>query len=378
MTDDYRIIVVNDAASLREHIDDWQDLANRSLDDNIYLTPEFLLPVLQFSDTDNEVYVVLAYRVIDQQARLMGLAAFSAVSASWRIPCRMLSTAVSRHTYLSTPLLDREQAGPAWQAIWHWLDDRRHNWGIINLQKMTRESPTWELLDAEFHSRKRDLCKTVLYERPVLQRYQSFDDYLAALPRKRRQEYGRLSRKLAGQGKVEVKLHNGNDDPQGMAQRFMQLENKSWKGTSGSAMQNTQGDARFFTQLLSNFAADNRIYMIELHLDGQPIAMSCNFVMGNTLFAFKVAYDPDYREYSPGILTEFEGVRLFLDDPELKYADSGANGDSYIKNYWLGKSTIMNNYVATSGLFSLMCLSYLKTGIFMKNWLSNIMLSARA
>ena len=372
MVSNYRVVVVNEVEKLNDYIQDWNSLIDRALEANVYLTPGFLIPALRYNNPENTILVVFIYEITQAINTLVGIAAFNVIKPSFKMPCRMLSTDVTSHSYLATPLIDRKHALQTIETLWQWMEESSQPWRIINIQKLPNESRTWQLMESVFERLKRNSYKTVLYERPILLRYKSFDDYLKRLPRKRRKEYGRLSRKLERAGKIEVLLHLESDNPIKLANRFMDLERKSWKGTIGSALIKKQDDVAFFREIMLNFGKSRKIFMVELRLNDEPIAMSCNFIMDKTLFAFKVAYDPAYREYSPGIMAEYEGVRLFHEFTDLESADSGANGNSYIRNYWLSRTKINNSYIALPGYFSVACLSYLTLLIKMKQILAKI------
>jgi CelD/BcsL family acetyltransferase involved in cellulose biosynthesis len=142
----------------------------------------------------------------------------------------------------------------------------------------------------------------------------------------------------------------------------MDLEAKSWKASSGTALICREEDSAFFTDVVNSIGERKQLFFVELRLNGQAIAMTSNFVAGKTLFAFKVAYDPQYARFSPGLLNEFEGMRLFHDTDDLQIGESGSVQDSYIRHYWRGRADMFSVYVATPRFASSVSMSYLQAG----------------
>lgn len=345
------------------HIEAWELLSNYSLDDNIYISPGYLIPVLLHYEHRHPYRVLFIYLAGSQHSeRLIGVAAYSILSPSWKIPCRVLSTFTSPLGFPSHPLVDREYAEIAIKAIWDWIEQPQKRWDIVLINKIAKQSATWMAMAKEIHQRGRLQLTIGRFERPILKRDSSYADSIQQLSQKRRKEYRRLWRRLNDAGTVETVLHRDLNLSPDLARRFMELEAKSWKGSSGTALICREADSAFFTDAVNSLGQKNQLFFIELRLNGQAIAMTSNFVAGKTLFAFKVAYDPQYARFSPGLLNEFEGMRLFHDTDDLQIGESGSVQNSYIRHYWRGRADMFSAYVATPRLFSSVSMSYIRAG----------------
>ena len=62
----------------------------------------------------------------------------------------------------------------------------------------------------------------------------------------------------------------------------------------------------FFVTGATALAAQGRLWMLGLALDGKWIALKCNFLAGSGGYAFKIAYDEKLSRFSPGVLLELE------------------------------------------------------------------------
>ena len=69
--------------------------------------------------------------------------------------------------------------------------------------------------------------------------------------------------------------------------------------------------ADFFRTVCARFAAAGRLQLLVLSGGGIDIAWKVNFVAGDTVFCFKIAYDPEFARFSPGVQLELDFVDLF-------------------------------------------------------------------
>ena len=132
-----------------------------------------------------------------------------------------------------------------------------------------------------------------------------------------------------------------------VADKFMRIELASWKGEKGSALSCRDDTKAFFRKIVSAFNSKKQLFVVELKLNGQTIAMSIGLVHGKTLFAFKIAYDPAYRAFSPGILVMMETSRCFYGNPALKLADACNSPDSFVVKYWPQTQSIVEFCIPT-------------------------------
>jgi len=341
------------ATSLTEiepHVTAWEDLEQRALDDNFYFTARVMIAALRCL-RPSQFCVAFVYERRGSGDQLIACAPLTLVPPSLAIPVPAVATFESPQTYASHPLLDRDAPDRAISALWDWLEDPSHAWRLIMLKPLDARSRTRMLVLDELMRRGRRYWVKESHERAILQRSESFDDYLSALPPSRRKRYHRLRRRLEGLGTLEIVSHSGADGSVELAERFMTLEAAGWKGERGTALLQDPMHAEFFVEVTARAAGRGRLLFVELRLNGRPIAMTCNFSHGQTLFAFKIAYDPVYHRYSPGVLAEFETVRIFHQVAHLRTADSGVMGESYLDSYWQQRTT-MEWLLASTGHYA--------------------------
>lgn len=368
MSRNYRCVTAASLAEIEPHRAAWLELMSRAVEDNFYLSPAFLSATLRHHSLERYL-VVFVYRTDAGDERLVAVAPFSRKRPTLKIPFTVLSGFASPHGYLSHPLLDRDDADGALEALWEWIEQPTQPWQMIFFQGVSEASPFLPRLKSLLEKRDRRFLSKRMFMRPMLGRHESFDAYLASLSPTRRKNYRRRWKQLVNDGVVEVVLHRHPGQAGDLAERFLQLEKRSWKGSHGTAMACEPEDASFFREMVQNGGHGSNLFFVELKFNGKPIAMTSNFIAGQTLFAFKIAYDPDYQDYSPGILAEIQTVKLFHAAPELTRGEGGATGESYLRSYWRDMVEMRAFYIAMPrpmplGYLSLLSSIWRGKGIF--------------
>lgn len=347
MGEHYRCEVATSLAEVMPHVAAWEELQRRSLEDNIYLSPSFLIASLRHFGHEHPYYVVFVYSTAGGKDRLIGCAPFSLLAPSWKVPLSALSTLVSPHVFLSHPLLDRDLATSALGVLWDWIEQPGQAWGLVVLRHMNARSPAWPLIVEELRRRRLQYWVKEVFQRAMLQRHESFEAYVASLSSKRRKNYRQKWRRLHALGSIEVVLHRNLRSVPDLATRFMAVEQRSWKGRQGSALAQSAADSAFLSEITRELGERDQLFFVELKLNGRPIAISANFVLGRTLFGFKTGYDSEFKEFSPGILMEIECVQFFHESPELTTGESGAAGHIFLDAYWRDVADMQLVYIST-------------------------------
>jgi len=156
---------------------------------------------------------------------------------------------------------------------------------------------------------------------------QTFTDYLEARPSKVRNTIARKQRKLEREYGYEIRLHAGNDAYKAMAD-FNTVYKASWKATEP------------FTDVIDGFTdsfsklAWTRLAI--LYIKKQPVAAQIWFVVHKKASIFKLAYDEDWKHYSPGsILTKYL-MEYVIDTDKVEEIDYLTGNDRY-KQDWMSE-----------------------------------------
>src|SRR5262249_19749962 len=147
--------------------------------------------------------------------------------------------------------------------------------------------------------------------RALLRPMASDEAYLeAAMSGGARKELRRQRRRLGELGKLESAVLEDGKDLESWVEQFLQLEASGWKGQHGTALAVHSNERNFFHAVARDAFARHRLMMLGLFLDGKPIALKCNLLMGDGAIAFKIAFDEQYARFSPGVQLALDNIAL--------------------------------------------------------------------
>jgi CelD/BcsL family acetyltransferase involved in cellulose biosynthesis len=117
-----------------------------------------------------------------------------------------------------------------------------------------------------------------------------------------RRTHNRRRRQLSALGKLEFQLAKTPDELETALKDAFRLHAKRWQGQFDRSTLRTDSDRAFNLEALRALSVDGIARILTLRLDGEAIAFNYYFVFCERMFAYRVAYDPAYSRYSPGIL----------------------------------------------------------------------------
>lgn len=311
------------------HRAEWAGLTQAAIEPNVFLDPDFALSAAQHFASARRPLFLLARR----DNRLVGLCGVE------RSP-RSGAAALWSHPYaaLGIPLLHRDCAAEALDALLVGLRDRMPGAGAALIPAVPLDSPVAELLRS-MNAGGRPLAALDAHERAVLDR--------GAVPPKRAAiaEVLRLGRRLSDLGRVEFRLSDRlrarND-----FEAFLALEAAGWKGAAGTALISHPGDAAFARAAFRQMAARDLAQVARLDLDGRPVAMGIVLRCGDAAAFWKIAHEPDLAKYSPGVQLTLALTQALAGDPSLRRTDSCAvENHPMINRLWPGRMAVADMLV---------------------------------
>ncbi|WP_306149709.1 MULTISPECIES: GNAT family N-acetyltransferase [unclassified Roseibium] len=311
-------------------LDQWQDLADNSVDPNPFFTPGFLQPFLQaFPSATVRLLVIRAKSSEDWRMA----APIRRRRAGLAVPIK--TTWTSYYAPLGTPLL-RDTGGPDDVAAFV-----RAGAGSANLMAMpflpcssrvaslAEEITGWESRWAEKLSRAGH----------------SFGDlgevqYKTAMSGKRRKEMRRQLRRLEDHGPIRIAHLMGEEAIEGF-EEFMKLEAEGWKGRAGTALSSNPETALFSRNVIKNRSLNNGVRIDQLWAGDTLIASLILFIEGAHVFSWKIAFNETFARMSPGAQIAAISMKQNLQSPDILEADSLAvPGHSMIEPLWRGRVDI--------------------------------------
>jgi hypothetical protein len=327
-------------------IEQWSGLALRALEKNPYLAPEFILPSLRIRSSPGPLLMLVARVDGRDGPEICGLGAFEPGGPVPKFPLRHLVAYRSRHSYLTGLLVRTDVARDAARAMLEYLVLGDHAWQAAYFSMLRMEGPQAELLRSAC-----DELGIVWYEdyrtaRAGLDLAPSRREaWRSHVSRQRHKDVRRCVRKLEQEGPMRWKYVSGKEIDAGQVDGFLDLEDRGWKAGEGTSLRSSPADEQFFRELVRDFAEKDRGFFTELWVGDRLVASTSNLTIGSDGFAFKVAYDPDYRRMSPGIVNEYTFLEALDTIPSLASMDSGAAEGSFIDHLWPERTSLGAGYL---------------------------------
>jgi CelD/BcsL family acetyltransferase involved in cellulose biosynthesis len=159
--------------------------------------------------------------------------------------------------------------------------------------------------------------------------------YTAKTSSRRRSLHRRRRRQLDELGKVELVLLLGEDELEASLTDLFRIHDLRWAGRPDRSEFTSHRGLPFNVDVMARFARAGLARVLLLKLDGRASAFQYYLVFARRMFFYRLAFDPSYSRWSPGLLTTLaaleaaaaEGVERveFLGDDEqykIDLADS--------------------------------------------------------
>jgi CelD/BcsL family acetyltransferase involved in cellulose biosynthesis len=304
---------------------EWQSLAARALEPNVFLEPAFALAAAPVFGTDAGAGLVWSRAA---PCRLLGFFPARIERRRYGVALPVLVGWTHPYGPLGTPLIDRE-AGAA--VISAWFD---HLAGSADLPRLVlmpylpAAGPVGEAFAAALAQRNGKFMALASHQRALLAPAGPPEHYLDhAVGAKKRRELRRQRKRLADAGTL---VSSTVREPAAMAAAlgdFLALEAAGWKGRAGTAARSNDRVCKFMEKAVTGLAHEGKSRIDRLCAGDRPIAAMVTLQSGTTAWCWKIAYDESFARFSPGVQLLLEVTQGLLDDPTVAGADSCATAD---------------------------------------------------
>lgn len=309
-------------------IAEWRDLVGRCLEPNAFLEPAFALAAACHLDDGGRLRFLFVWDWLDNRSRgsLLGVCPIC-------LPRRFALASFVRvwapvHATLGTPLLDRERAGDALDAILGWRWETLPNIVGLIFPLVPVDGAFVEALRAQASAHGCSVRVLDPHSRAVLRHGSDSEQFFErAISPRRRKTLRRLRRRLETKGRVAIQLSRDPHEVGAALENFLELEEKGWKGQRGTALAMATRDAMFVREMTSNLSKEEKCQIVSLDLEGEPIAMGVLLISLNRAFFWKIAYDETFAEFSPGVQLTLELTKALLAEKRIVETDSCACAD---------------------------------------------------
>lgn len=324
----------------------WRRLSSESLEPNVFLDPEFVLPLIEEIPTDQCPRLLIAEDL--RTGEWLGLCLFE-------VPCWSLSSPFPMARGLSSPyafqqgwLIAGRSGSRAIDALFGYQLQQR-DWHGFQIKNLPTESAQTELMIKAAERMGISISRHGEWERAeyLVQPGMTTEELLRDCSKSRRKSLKRCRRMLEELGEVQYRLEPAQSGHDPRVNDFLRLEKAGWKLLSGTAIGLKRTDEAFFRRMIDGLASEERVLFGELQLNGQTIASTCNLRSGDTLIGFKIGWDSAYSAGAPGLWSELElAAAVSQRYPEIARIDSCAVKGSYVESVWKDRQGLF------SGTFS--------------------------
>lgn len=311
----------------------WKRLAEQADEPNPFQQAEFVLPLASHLIGFEGLRVLVVHELKSGEWR--AAVVVRELAASLGHPLARLAALESKYSFLDSPLVDRRTARNALAALFDWLSSQR-TWHGIEFRTSKRAGCQQYFVDDAATKTLVSSFEGGIWFRPEVDlQLTGREGLLPHCSKERRKSLMRSRRWLERQGKVSFRLRRVQPGDVEPIETFLHLESLGWKGTCGTALASRAADEKFFVAMVNALAEQENVIFGELSIDGRVIASTCNLLARDTLFAFKIGWDPQFGRGNPGHWSELElATALLQDDLGVHRVDSCSTAGSYLSSIY--------------------------------------------
>lgn len=324
----------------------WRDLGDHAAEPNIFAESWFLRPALDQFDAFGRVKLFSLW----DGDRLCGLMPLSTQQRYGRWPMPHVQNWLHHNAFLGTPIVRAGYEDQFWTEMLACLDNNPGQSLFLHINGLNIGGTVARALENVCATADRRFALVHRTERAFLESGLTPDSYFEnAVRAKKRKELRRQKSRLAEMGALTFSRDQSGTGIAAWTEEFLTLEQRGWKGRSGSALASAPATRNMFIEVLAAACVAGKLERLDLRLEGKPLAMLVNFISASGCFSFKTAFDEDYARFSPGVLLQIENLAM-LDRPDIAWCDScAAPGHPMIDSIWTGRRTIGRYSVAIGG-----------------------------
>ncbi len=335
-----------DWPTLERHREAWRRLSLNAADGNVFNDPGFALPAAEALGVADSLQVMLAWRGEGDARELVGLMAFRR-RHRWGIWFPVVEVWTHPYAPACLPLVDTRCAEAATIALFDAVTRDPTLPGIVMLPLLSLDTA----FAAALLSVRKPLYVHAGHQRAVANSELGGDAYLAtAISGKRRRRLGQQQRGLAREaGEIAFAVAREPGELGPALDTFLSLEASGWKGAMGTALASSEPSARMSREIVTGLGANGHTRILIMTAGDKPVAGVIGFVMRDTAWIWKIAYDEAHARASPGKHAFLETVRLLMDERPGLFVDSCATPDHPLAGFALREHMAMGDVVVSSG-----------------------------
>ena len=132
--------------------------------------------------------------------------------------------------------------------------------------------------------------------------------YRTRLSSKQRSLRRRRSRQLAELGRLETTVARTREELGPALEDAFAVHALRWRGRPDGSEFGTTTGRRFHREATSALGELDVLRIVTLKLNGRPIAFVYYFVLEGRMYCYRLAFDPEFQRFSPGVVNRFDAL----------------------------------------------------------------------
>ena len=326
--------------TLRDLKTDWARLAASAANPNPFYEPFFIAPMINIGPP-GEIFTCY------DDDSLIGL---------WPLQRERSAVSPWSHDYLyfPAPLIESGCEDRFAAAFLAWMDTQSAQTGHLKLSGFPATSDFFKALKQAAASQGNLFLPLGRFDRAYAIGHEEPDSYFNAnLSRQRRKQLRAKKRKLGAHGEVTVEQLHDAKELNEWFDDFLRIEAAGWKGEAGTALSKKETHEQAFRKFTSAAFDQQQLQFTRLCTGGRPVAYAIDVLAGRGAFALKIAHDPAFHRYSPGVLLEADLLKRSLLNPEIDWVDSCASSShSVLNSLWGETMPFTDVFISRSSIIS--------------------------
>ena len=320
-------------AGLLSIVDEWRELAARALEPNIFYEPAFALEAAAVFGADAGAVLVWSGT---SPRKLLGFFPARIERRRYGVGLPVLVGWTHAYAPLGTPLVERDAAEPVIAAWLAYLADDNELPGLLLLPYLPEQGPFAVALDAILRRVQMPAADFNRHGRAQLIPGNERLLYVErTLGQHKHKELRRSVRRLGDTGAILFTVATEPDAVLAAVRDFFALESRGWKGHAGTAAALHDDIQRFITAAVSGLAKEGKVAINRILIDGRSIAATITLHSADTAWFWKIAYDENFAQHSPGVVLSFCVTEDLIEEPSIVRTDSCATANhSMIDHVW--------------------------------------------
>ncbi len=302
------ITILNTIEKISQIEKEWVQLTKNNKC-SLFLTYDYTLLLWQYFSTPADEPFIM---VVREKGAIVGIAPFKvAREKKFGISYKTIRFIAQWHGD-RPDIIAGVDKNRLWQAIYDYLHNVYTQWHAAVLAE---QETTAAVMDNEiFSSRYYFKNITNLSVSYLISMKSSWEDYSQQLSRSFRKRIKRWVKKLeAMTGKIKVDhffqpqdIHDGLD-------RFIALEETSWKKDAGIGISRDHKHKAFYHDLMGLLSKEDQASVFIMKAGDEDISGYLLYRFQEVVYASQVTYNPSFSKYSPGMLLRVELLQTFFE-----------------------------------------------------------------